>query len=45
VSERTIYNIEHGHRIPTKATIAVLAVAVGCRRDDIDWPTPIQEAA
>lgn len=45
VSERQIYDIEHNRCEPRRATMAVLAVAVGCRRDEIDWPTAIKEAA
>ncbi|MDO8187203.1 helix-turn-helix transcriptional regulator [Conexibacter sp. JD483] len=45
VSSRQIYDIEHARCSPRNATRAVLAVAVGVPRDQIDWPAPAARAA
>jgi transcriptional regulator with XRE-family HTH domain len=45
VSARQIYDIEHARCSPRNATRAVLAVAVGLPRDQIDWPAPLKRAA
>jgi transcriptional regulator with XRE-family HTH domain len=42
VSSRQIYDIEHALCSPRRATRAVLAVAVGVPREQIDWPAPAQ---
>lgn len=45
VSARQIYDIEHALCSPRRATRAVLAVAVGLSRDQIDWPEQAQRKA
>lgn len=45
VSSRQIYDIEHALCSPRRATRAVLAVAVGVPRDQLDWPEQARRRA
>jgi transcriptional regulator with XRE-family HTH domain len=38
VSGRTIYDVEGGYRQPRRATLAVLAIALGCRPENLTQP-------
>jgi DNA-binding XRE family transcriptional regulator len=45
VSVKTIERIEGGHTMPRRATKRVLALALGCRPEDISFTAPAKEAA